>query len=81
MVKKLSIPIKAARESPWLLAAAWAEKPGCGKVLAVLVRVAWHFAVEQTFHCGKIEIIALALVTVVFVGGLNLPDNFLRNWL
>ena len=51
------------------------------KLSAVLVSVARHFAVEQTFHCGKIEIVALALVTVVFVGGLNLPDNFLRNWL
>ncbi len=65
MVKKAGTPIKIS--GPAL------------EFYSGLVGVAGHLPVEQAFHCGKVEIVSLTLVAIVFIRGLYLLDYLLRN--
>ncbi len=44
-----------------------------------LIGVARHLPVEQAFHGGKVKVVTLTLVTIVFIWGLYLLDYLLRN--
>jgi len=44
-----------------------------------LIGVAGHLPVEQAFHGGKVKVVTLTPVTIVFIGGLYLLDYLLRN--
>jgi hypothetical protein len=65
MVKKPGTPIKASGRA--------------FEFYSDLIRIARHLPVEQAFHCGKVKVVTLTLVTIVFIGGLYLLDYLLRN--